>query len=99
MREHSAATHRSCGWVDRGQIGLMSSPIFDFSHLSPEERIQLAEERWASLTPGDVALDPDLVTELERRAEVHRREPERGSRGGRPWMTSSSAAHDAALVH
>ena len=59
----------------------MSSPIFDFSHLSPEERIQLAEELWDSLEPGDVPLDPDLAAELERRAEAHRREPERGQ----PW--------------
>jgi hypothetical protein len=24
----------------------MSSPVFDFSHLTPEVRIQLAEELW-----------------------------------------------------
>jgi putative addiction module component (TIGR02574 family) len=29
----------------------MTSPIFDFSHLTPEERIQLAEELWDSLDP------------------------------------------------
>ena len=59
----------------------MTSPIFDFSHLSPEERIQLAEELWDSLEPTQVPLDPALASDLERRAEAHRREPERG----RPW--------------
>lgn len=38
----------------------MISPIFDFSHLSPEERIQLAEELWDSLEPSAVPLTPEL---------------------------------------
>ena len=59
----------------------MTSPIFDFSHLSPAERIQLAEELWDRLEPTEVPVDPTLAADLERRAEAHRREPERG----RPW--------------
>jgi len=56
----------------------MSSPIFDFSHLSPEERIQLAEELWDSLQPADVPLSDDLGAELDRRLERHQQDPGRG---------------------
>jgi putative addiction module component (TIGR02574 family) len=56
----------------------MSSPIFDFSHLSPEERIQLAEELWDSLAPSDLPLAEELGTELDRRLERHREDPGRG---------------------
>ena len=60
------------------QISGMSSPIFDFSHLSPEERIQLAEELWDSLTPSDLPLAEELGAELDRRLERHREDPGRG---------------------
>jgi len=33
----------------------MAAPILDFSHLTPEERIELAEQLWDSLDAGDVA--------------------------------------------
>ncbi|HET9604213.1 MAG TPA: addiction module protein [Gemmatimonadales bacterium] len=56
----------------------MTSPIFDFSHLTPEERIQLAEDLWNSLEPREEALDPELKAELERRLELHRQDPGRG---------------------
>ena len=56
----------------------MSSSLFDFSHLSPEERIQLAEELWDSLAPADVPLSDDLAAELDRRLERHRQDPGRG---------------------
>ena len=56
----------------------MSSPIFDFSHLSPEERIQLAEELWDSLAPSDLPLAEELGAELDRRLERHREDPGRG---------------------
>jgi putative addiction module component (TIGR02574 family) len=36
----------------------MSPPIFDFSRLTPEERIQLAEELWDSLEPTAMPLTP-----------------------------------------
>ena len=36
---------------------MMSSPIFDFSHLTPEERIQLAEELWDSLEPDQLPVN------------------------------------------
>lgn len=65
----------------RTQISGMSSPIFDFSHLTPEERIQLAEELWDSLDPVAVPLTPELTAELRRRREEYRRDGD----PGQPW--------------
>ena len=56
----------------------MSSPIFDFSHLTPEERIQLAEELWDSLDSAELPISEDLGAELDRRLERHRNDPGRG---------------------
>ena len=56
----------------------MTSPIFDFSHLSAEERIQLAEDLWDSLEPQQVRLPDELNEELDRRLELHRQDPKRG---------------------
>ncbi len=61
-----------------GQILSMSSPIYDFSHLTPEERIQLAEELWDSLEPQQVPASAEPTQELERRVELHRKDPDRG---------------------
>lgn len=60
----------------------MSSPIFDFSHLSPEERIQLAEELWDSLEPSAVPPTPELAAELRRRREEYQRDGD----PGQPWQ-------------
>ena len=60
----------------------MSSPIFDFSHLSPEERIQLAEELWDSLESAELPISEDLGAELDRRLERHREDPGRGRPAG-----------------
>lgn len=56
----------------------MTSPIFDFSHLSAEERIQLAEDLWDSLEPQQVRLPEELNQELDRRLALHRQDPARG---------------------
>lgn len=32
----------------------MATPVLDFSHLSPEQRIELAKQLWASLDPATV---------------------------------------------
>ena len=50
----------------------MSKPLFDFSHLSPAERIQLAEELWESLPAEALPLTPDHVAELTRRRQTLR---------------------------
>lgn len=48
----------------------MASPILDFSHLTPEERIELAEQLWDSLEPQSVGPTAAQVAELhQRRAE------------------------------
>jgi putative addiction module component (TIGR02574 family) len=45
----------------------MAAPILDFSHLTPDERIELAEQLWDSLEPGAVGPDDEQVAELRRR--------------------------------
>jgi putative addiction module component (TIGR02574 family) len=59
----------------------MASPVFDFSHLSPEERMQLAEDLWDSLPERQVQLSEAQRAELERRRDLHVADPARG----RPW--------------
>ena len=49
------------------QISGMATPILDFSHLTPEERIELAEQLWDSLDPQNIATTADQVAELRRR--------------------------------
>ena len=49
----------------------MTAPIFDFSHLTSAERIELAEQLWDSLEPEVLSPNPDDVTKLrQRRAEL-----------------------------
>ena len=59
----------------------MSAPIFDFSHLTPEERIELAEQLWDSLEV--TALPPTA----EEAAELRRRRAALAEDGalGEPW--------------
>jgi putative addiction module component (TIGR02574 family) len=61
----------------------MAHRFFDFSELTPAERIDLAMELWDSL-PED-SLEPPLTeaqrAELERRLEEYHRNPTAGS----PW--------------
>ncbi len=54
---------------------------FDVKGLSPEERIELAEELWESLAEEDIVLTPEQLEELERR----RARLERDGPRGRPW--------------
>lgn len=59
----------------------MIAPNFDFSHLTPEERIQLAEELWDSLSCEAQVLTEAQQVELARRLALHESDPDRG----RPW--------------
>jgi putative addiction module component (TIGR02574 family) len=53
----------------------------DVKRLSPEERLDLIEELWDSLSEEDVKLTPEQLEELERRrARLQREGPQ-----GRPW--------------
>jgi putative addiction module component (TIGR02574 family) len=76
----------------------MSSPLFDFSHLSPEERIQLAEELGDSLEPTNLPLSEEVGTELDRRLERHRQILAVGVRPTTSYGILSSAADEAAFA-
>lgn len=55
----------------------MAKPLFDFSRLTPDERVQLADELWESLanTPEALPLTEAQAAELDRRLEDYRKEP------------------------
>jgi putative addiction module component (TIGR02574 family) len=59
----------------------MSVPIFDFSHLTPEERIELAEQLWDSLEPIPLEVSESDAIELRRRRAALDAE----GRLGEPW--------------
>jgi putative addiction module component (TIGR02574 family) len=48
----------------------MGTPAIEFEHLSRDQRLDLIEELWESLTPGERA---DLPLTDEQRAELDRR--------------------------
>jgi putative addiction module component (TIGR02574 family) len=60
----------------------MAQALFDFSRLTPDERIDLAEELWDSLAEDQApAMTEAQGEELDRRLAAYRedRDP------GRPW--------------
>ena len=61
----------------------MALPQLDIDRLTPDERIQLAEELWNSLhaAPGEVALTPAQEDELDRRLDAYRED----RAPGEPW--------------
>lgn len=63
----------------------MAIPLFDFTHLSSAERIQLAEDLWDSL-PQESEM-PELSSaqraELDRRLAGYDKDPT----AGEPWET------------
>ena len=56
----------------------MSQPAIDFSHLTPAERIQLAEDLWDSLPAEALPLTTAQADELRRRRETLRTDPHPG---------------------
>ena len=59
----------------------MAAPLIDFSHLTPEQRIELAEQLWDSLDPATVGpSETDVEVLRTRRAEL-----ERDDDPGDPW--------------
>ena len=58
----------------------MGNPKFDFSDLTPEERIQLAEDLWDSLpdVPDLPVLTPAQAAELDRRVAAYRADGDPG---------------------
>ena len=72
----------ACAGCFRQIQGAMASPILDFSHLTPDERIELAEQLWDSLEPEALSPTDGQVTELRcRRAEL-----EADGEPGEPWQ-------------
>ena len=61
----------------------MTNPLFDYSHLTPTERIQLADELWQSLADETQAasLTDAQAEELDRRLKAYRQNPSAGV----PW--------------
>jgi len=66
-------------------VRMRDKPTFDFSHLTPAERIDLAEELWDSLTPEE--LDAEFPLTDEQRTELDRRlaDFEQNPGSGVPW--------------
>jgi putative addiction module component (TIGR02574 family) len=64
----------------------MSKPTIDFSHLTPAERIQLAEDLWDSLPAEALPLTPAQTEELRRRREALRQDPG----AGQDWQEALS---------
>jgi len=60
---------------------MATRPMFDFSHLTPSERIELAEELWDSLESDALPLTERQTTELKRRRALLDKDPP-----GRPWQ-------------
>jgi putative addiction module component (TIGR02574 family) len=56
----------------------MATAPLDFSQLTPEQRLQLIEALWDSLTPEQVPVSPEVTAELHRRLRLHEQNPERG---------------------
>jgi putative addiction module component (TIGR02574 family) len=59
----------------------MAAPIFDFSPLTPEERIELAEQLWDSLDPAVLTSTAEQAAELRRRRQAL----EADGSLGQPW--------------
>lgn len=71
----------------------MAHPLFDFSNLTPSQRVDLAVALWDSL-PAD-SEEPPITdtqrTELLRRADAYRRDPVAGS----PWTDVRARIQDS----
>lgn len=56
----------------------MSRPTFDFSRLSPEQRLELIGELWDSLEEELPPLEPEFIAELDRRLAEFEANPTEG---------------------
>ena len=64
---------------------MRTNPVFDFTHLSATERVELALDLWDSLEPAE--LDVALPVSDEQRAELDRRldDLDRHPEASVPW--------------
>ena len=60
---------------------MATRPKFDFSHLTPAERLELAEELWDSLKADAIPVTGPQAAELRRGRELLDQEAP-----GRPWQ-------------
>ncbi|MFN2315921.1 MAG: addiction module protein [Gemmatimonadales bacterium] len=60
---------------------MATRPMLDFRHLTPSERIELAEELWDSLDADTLPLSERQTTELRRRRALLDQDPP-----GRAWQ-------------
>ena len=65
----------------------MDKPSVRIEALSTDERLELLERLWESLshTPSDVPVTPAQLVELDRRSEAMDRDIARGNALGVPW--------------
>jgi putative addiction module component (TIGR02574 family) len=62
-------------------VAITKSTMNELLELSPEERIQLAEDLWDSIGPEEMPpLTAEQIREAERRYADHLRHPEKASR-------------------
>ena len=47
----------------------MGKPAIDLSKLTADEKFELIDDLWRSLTPDDLALSPELRAELDPRLD------------------------------
>jgi putative addiction module component (TIGR02574 family) len=60
---------------------MATRPVLDFSHLTPSERIELAEQLWDSLEPEAFPVSDAQASELRRRRAAMDKSPP-----GQPWQ-------------
>ncbi|KYF94466.1 hypothetical protein BE20_06480 [Sorangium cellulosum] len=59
----------------------MNKPALDLSKLTADEKLELIDDLWRSLSSDDLPLSPELRAELDRRLD----RPEREGPIGVPW--------------
>lgn len=52
----------------------MAKPALDLSKLTPEEKLEMIDDLWASLAADDLELSRELRSELDRRLDLLDRE-------------------------
>lgn len=52
--------------------------IPQLQNLSAEEKMQLIDELWCSLSPADLPVSQELIAELDRRLQDHEANPQAG---------------------
>lgn len=51
------------------RLAEMAKPAFDLTKLTPEEKLELIDELWASITPEEFPLTAEQRTELHSRLD------------------------------